>query len=103
MYLARSFLKNVSTTTALPIADAGQMKKAVKALHTAIEAYEFVFAQAILNTRLPIREMMKIGLRPKRVDKGRQNRGPPPMIAIWSEVRYDACCRSILRSWATFS
>jgi hypothetical protein len=33
IYLARSFLKNVSVTTPLPIAAAGQIKKAVIALH----------------------------------------------------------------------
>jgi hypothetical protein len=37
MYLARSFLKNVSVTTALPIAAAGLIKKATMALHTAID------------------------------------------------------------------
>jgi hypothetical protein len=37
IYVARFFLKNVSVTTALPIAAAGLMKKATMALHTAIE------------------------------------------------------------------
>lgn len=82
MNLARSFLKNVSTTTALPIAEAGQMKKAAKARHVAMEPYEFVFAQAMLNSAAPIKEIMKIGRRPYRVDKGRQNKGPPPIMAI---------------------
>jgi hypothetical protein len=36
IYLARSFLKKVSVTTPLPIAAAGQMKKAVMALHKPI-------------------------------------------------------------------
>jgi hypothetical protein len=38
IYFARSFLKNVSTTTALPIAEGGQMKKAQKARQVAIAA-----------------------------------------------------------------
>lgn len=38
MYFARSFLKNVSATTALPMAAAGLMKKAVMALQTAMVA-----------------------------------------------------------------
>lgn len=37
-YRPRSFLKNVSVTTALPIAAAGEMKNAVNALHAAIDA-----------------------------------------------------------------
>lgn len=38
IYLALSFLKNISVTTALPIAPAGLMKKAVMALQTAMVA-----------------------------------------------------------------
>jgi hypothetical protein len=38
MYLARSLLKNVSTTTALPMAEAGEMKNDVNARHVAIDA-----------------------------------------------------------------
>jgi hypothetical protein len=38
IYLALSRLKNVSATTALPIAMAGQMKKATSALHAAMNA-----------------------------------------------------------------
>jgi hypothetical protein len=38
IYLALSPLKNVSVTTALPIAAAGEMKNATMALHTAIVA-----------------------------------------------------------------
>src|SRR4051812_28455876 len=82
MYLARSFLKKVSTTTAVPIAAAGQMKNATKARHVAMAAYVFVFAQPTLKNRLPIRDMMKIGRRPYRVESGLQNRGAPPMTAI---------------------
>jgi hypothetical protein len=89
IYFARSCLKNVSTTTALPIADAGEMKNAAKARHVAIAAYVSVIAQPMLKRRLPIREMRKMGRRPKRVDNGRQNSGAPPIIAIWSEVRYE--------------
>jgi hypothetical protein len=37
IYLALSFLKKVSVTTALPIAAAGQMKNATMARHTAME------------------------------------------------------------------
>lgn len=40
IHRARSFLKNVSATTALPIAAAGLMKKAVMARHRSIVAYE---------------------------------------------------------------
>lgn len=38
MHRARSFLKNVSATTALPIAAAGLMKNAVMARHSPIVA-----------------------------------------------------------------
>lgn len=38
MYFARSRLKNVSATTALPRAVGGQMKNDVKALQAAIDA-----------------------------------------------------------------
>jgi hypothetical protein len=38
MYLARSFLKVVSITIALPMAEAGEMKKACKARQAATEA-----------------------------------------------------------------
>lgn len=37
MYRARSFLKNVSMTTALPMAAGGLIKNATMALHTDIE------------------------------------------------------------------
>lgn len=87
MYLALSFLKKVSTTTALPIPLGGEIKKAWKARQVAIAAYEVLFAQPMLNTRLPIKETMKIGLRPYRVESGRQNNGAPPKTAICNEVR----------------
>jgi len=38
MYLPLCFLKKVSVTTPVPIALAGLIKKAAKALHAAIEA-----------------------------------------------------------------
>lgn len=38
MYRARSFLKNVSVTTALPIAEAGEMKNAVTARQPAVDS-----------------------------------------------------------------
>jgi hypothetical protein len=64
IYLALSFLKNVSTTTALPIAFGGEMKKAWNARQVAMAAYVLLFAQPMVNTMLPIREMIKMGLRP---------------------------------------
>lgn len=47
MYLARSFLKNVSLTTALPMAAAGLMKNAVMARQRAIVAYDGLSAQPL--------------------------------------------------------
>jgi hypothetical protein len=82
MYFALSCLKNDSTTTALPMAEAGQMKNAANARHVAIAVYVFVIAQPTLKSRLPTREMRKMGRRPKRVDSGRQKSGAPPMMAI---------------------
>lgn len=100
MYLARSLLKNVSTTTTLPMAAGGQMKKAQKARQVAVAANVFVLAQAQLKTRAPIKEMMKMGLRPKRVERGLQNNGAPPMMAIWRDVRYEVWCMVTPRSSA---
>ena len=87
IYFALSFLKNVSATTALPIAAAGEMNSAVRALHAAMDAYVGLFAQPILHTALSIRDNKKIGRRPKRWDRGFQINGPPPRMAIWRDVR----------------
>lgn len=89
-YLARSFLKNVSVTTALPSADAGEMNQAVIARHRAIVAYDGLTAQPTFPTRLQMSEMRKIGRRPKRWDSGRQKSGALPRMAIWRESMYDA-------------
>jgi hypothetical protein len=86
-YRPLSFLKNVSVTTALPIAAAGEMNHAAKALHTIIEAYVLLFAQPILKTKHRTVDRMKIGRRPYRFDKGFQNKGATPKTAIWAEVR----------------
>jgi hypothetical protein len=82
MYFALSFLKNVSVTTALPIAAAGEMKKATKALHAAMDPYVGLFAQPTLQTMLRIRDRRKMGRRPNRLDNGFQNKGAPPRTAI---------------------
>ena len=103
MYRARSRLKNVSTTTALPIADAGAMKKALSARHAAMEPYVFVSAHPMLKSRLPSSETRKTGRRPKRVDNGRQNSGALPRIAICSDVRYEARWMETPSSSAIFS
>ena len=87
MYFALSLLKNVSATTALPIAAAGEINSAVRALHAAMDAYVGLFAQPILHTALSIRDNRKIGRRPKRWDRGFQINGPPPRMAIWRDVR----------------
>jgi hypothetical protein len=36
----------------------------------------------MLKTKAPIRDMMKMGLLPYRVDNGLQSKGEPPMMAI---------------------
>ena len=64
MYLARSFLKNVSVTTPEPIAIAGEMKKAQNARQTAIEVYVFAKAHPTLKSRATIVLMSQTGLRP---------------------------------------
>jgi hypothetical protein len=87
MHLARSFLKKVSATTALPIAAAGLIKKAVMARQRAIVAYEGLFAQPIFPTKLQINEIKKIGRRPNRLDSGRQNKGAPPSTAMNSDTK----------------
>src|SRR6266513_747069 len=53
MYRAISLQTNVSATTALPIAAAGLMKKATRALHAAIEPEFRLFAHPMLQTKLP--------------------------------------------------
>jgi hypothetical protein len=98
MNFALSLLKNVSTTTALPIAFGGEMKKLWKARQVAMAAYVWLFAQPTLKTKLPIKDIMKIGRRPYRVESGRQNSGAPPRMAICKEVRYDALWRLTPRS-----
>src|SRR4051812_45410813 len=90
MYFALSFLKKVSVTTTLPIAAAGEMKKATIALHTAIVAYVGALAHPMFPARLTMRESRKRGRRPYAFEKGFQIKGAPPRIAICSEVRYEA-------------
>ena len=80
-------MKKVSATTALPIAAAGEMKNAVKALHAASDAYVGLFAHPTLQTRLRMVDSRNIGRRPYRLDNGFQKRGAPPRIAICREVR----------------
>lgn len=82
IYLARSRLEKVSATTALPNAAAGEMKKAVRALHAAIEPYVGLFAQPTLQTKLSITDKRKMGRRPNRLDKGFHKKGAPPKTAI---------------------
>jgi hypothetical protein len=64
MYLPLSFLKNVSVTTPLPIARAGEMKKAVMALHNPMVLYDGLTAHPTLPTRLHMRDGRKMGRRP---------------------------------------
>ena len=87
IYFALSLLKKVSATTALPMAAAGEIKNAVRALQVAMDAYVGLFAHPTLQTALSTSESRKIGRRPKRWDRGFQINGPPPRIAIWREVR----------------
>ena len=87
MYLALSFLKKVSVTTALPIAAAGDMKKATKARHAAMDPYVGLLAQPTLQIKLIIKDRRKMGRRPNRFDNGFQNKGAPPRIAIWRDGR----------------
>jgi len=87
MYFARSFLKNVSVTTADPIAPAGEMKKATSALQAAVLPYVGATAHPMLQTPDKRREMRKIGRRPNLFDSGFQNKGAPPRMAIWRDVK----------------
>jgi hypothetical protein len=87
IYRPLSFLKKDSATTALPIAAAGEMKKAIKALHAAIDAYVGLFAQPTLQIKLRIVDSKNIGRRPYLWDSGFQKRGAPPRTAIWRDVR----------------
>lgn len=64
IHLARSFLKNVSATTALPIAPAGLIKNAVIARQSPIVPYDGLFAHPTFPIKLQTNERRKIGRRP---------------------------------------
>lgn len=85
MNLALSFLKNVSATTPLPMAEAGEMKNAEMALQSPMVAYEGLTAHPTLPTKLQMSDTRKMGLRPKRSDRGRQISGATPRMAIWRD------------------
>jgi hypothetical protein len=86
-------LKKVSVTTAVPRALGGLIKNAVKAEQAAMDAYPGLLAEPTLLARLQINESRKMDRRPKRLDKGAQNRGAPPRIAIWRATRYETRCK----------
>jgi hypothetical protein len=103
MYLPLSFLKKVSVTTPLPMADAGEMKKAVMARQSPIVAYEGLTAHPTLPTKLQMREIRKMGRRPNRWERGRQKSGAPPRTAIWRESMYEAWWIETSRSAAIWA
>jgi hypothetical protein len=100
MYLALSFLKNVSATTPLPMAEAGEMKNAEMALQRPIVEYEGLTAHPTLPTKLQIRDTRKMGRRPNRSERGRQIKGATPRMAIWRDSKYDALWIETSRSAA---
>lgn len=100
MYLPLSFLKKVSVTTPLPMARAGEIKKAVMALHSPMVLYQGLTAHPMFPTRLQMSDSKKMGRRPYRCDSGRQKRGAPPRTAIWSDSMYEAWWIETLRSSA---
>lgn len=103
MYFARSFLKKVSVTTALPIAPAGLMKNATIARQIAIVVYVGLLAHPIFPIKLQISEIRKTGRRPYVLQKGFHNRGAIPRMAIWRDVRYVTLWKETLRSTLMFS
>jgi hypothetical protein len=89
IFCARSFLKKVSTTTPLPIALAGLIKKDTRHRHKAIVPYEWLNAQPTLRTTEQRVEMSHTGRRPYLFEMGFQNSGANPSITIVILVRYE--------------
>ena len=64
IFCPRSRLKNISVTTAVPMADAGEMKMATKIRTTHIEAYVLHNAQPTLQIPAPRVLMSQTGRLP---------------------------------------